>query len=86
MIIDHPTLRFDGHYGTEPFKAVQCDYCGALATPARNIELAVDKARSAGFITRPGIEPPISPRKWCCPACNLRSQKANGISRASESV
>lgn len=75
MIIDHPTLKYDGDFGTEPCKVVQCDFCQKLAPPGTDMHIAVGKARTAAFITVRGLTA-VSPRKWSCPACNLRRANA----------
>jgi hypothetical protein len=71
MIIDHPTHRFDDRYGSEPCKAVQCDFCSKLAPHGHDLHGAVEKARSAHFSTVPGATA-VDPRKWSCPQCTSK--------------
>jgi hypothetical protein len=76
MIIDHPTIRHDTRFGSESAKMVQCDFCPTTAPVGFDMHEAVDKARSAGFITIRG-RTAISPRKWSCPKCTVRRNTAS---------
>jgi hypothetical protein len=71
MIINHPTLSFEGRYGSEPCQAVQCDFCSNIAPAGNEMHDAVVAAHKMGYITIRG-RTAISPRKWSCPQCTAR--------------
>lgn len=75
MIIDCAIQSYSKYgHTTRNAVQVQCDFCRTnAAAPGESIDAAVDNARNAGYITRPGAHPPISPRKWCCRMCQSAS-------------
>jgi len=70
MIIEHPTLRYDGpppYYFPEAAMVVQCDFCRKMSERVgNNIEEAVEEARKVGFTTTKDPKDPYGPRKWTC--------------------
>lgn len=71
MIVQHPTLTFNGFQGPEPYYCVKCTFCPRLAPGGRDMHQAVEKAYTAAYSTIPG-ETRVDPRLWSCPSCTAK--------------
>ena len=66
MIVDHPTIRYDDRWGSEPAKVVECDFCGKRAGTGRDPGEAANMAYKVGFKTMRDPKDATGPRLWTC--------------------